>query len=134
MFIAIGRRNVPLTIAIVVAVSFGLLSIFSAGMVLFGPAIAQTSAGAYANFVVWFNFLSGFAYVLAGYGLWTRQGWGIWLALLITAAIAAVSVGFGLHVASGAAYEMRTVAALAFRFALWLAVALIGYQAIVRAR
>ena len=134
MFITIGKRNVPLTIAIVVAVSFGLLSIFSAGMVLFGPKIAQPAAGAYVDFVVWFNSFSGFAYVLAGYGMWQRKRWGGGQAVLITIAIAVVSVGFGMHLASGASYEIRTVAALGFRLGLWLAIASIAYLAIIRAR
>lgn len=134
MVITLGKRSLVLTIAALVAAGFGLLSIFSAGMVLFGPAVAQQSAGAYAGFVVWFNFASGFAYVLAGYALWTMQRWGVWLSLLITAAIAFIAFGFGMHIASGAAYEMRTVAALGFRFAVWLTITSIAYVSIMRAR
>jgi len=134
MVLNLGKRNLPLTVAALVAAGFGLLSIFSAGMVLFGPESAQKSAGAYAGFVVWFNFASGFAYVLAGYALWAMQRWGLWLALLITAAIALISLGFGMHIASGAAYEMRTVAALGFRFAVWLTITSIAYVSITRVR
>ncbi len=128
----LGKRNRVLTIAALLAAGFGLLSIFSAATVLFGPAAAQQSAGAYAGFVVWFNFASGFAYVLAGYALWTMQRWGVWLALLITVAIAFIAFGFGRHIASGAAYEMRTVAALGFRFAVWLAITSVAYVSITR--
>jgi cell division protein FtsW (lipid II flippase) len=134
MVITLGKRSLPLTIAALVAAGFGLLSIFSAGMVLFGPESAQKSAGAYAGFVVWFNFASGFAYVLAAYALWTMQRWSTWLALLITVAIALVSAGFGMHIASGAAYEMRTVAALGFRLAVWLAITLVAYVSVTRVR
>ena len=134
MVIALGKRSLMLTIAALVAAGFGLLSIFSAGMVLFGPESAQKSAGAYAGFVVWFNFASGFAYVLAGYALWTMQRWGVWIALLITVALAFISFGFGMHIASGAAYEMRTVAALGFRFVVWLAITLLAYVSITRVR
>ena len=134
MFITRARPGIALSVAVLVAAVFGLLSIFSAGMVLFGPTLAQSAAGAYVDFVVWFNFFSGFAYVLAGYGIWQRQRWGVVLAVLITTAIALVSLGFGMHVASGASYEMRTVAALGFRLVLWLAIAWIAYATIVRAR
>ncbi len=134
MFITREKPSLVLVGAVLVAAGFGLLSIFSAGMVLFGPKIAQSAAGAYVDFVVWFNFFSGFAYVGAGYGMWQRKRWGVGLAVLITIAIAVVSVGFGMHLASGAAYEMRTVAALGFRLVLWLAIASIAYLAIVRAR
>ena len=134
MVISVGKRGQMLTIAALVAVGFGLLSIFSAGMVLFGPQSAQESAGAYAGFVVWFNFASGFAYVLAGHALWTMQRWGAWLAFLITVSLAFISFGFGLHVASGAAYEMRTVAALSFRFAIWLAITSVACASLTRVR
>lgn len=57
---------------------------------------------------------------------------GAWLAFLIVAAIAVISVGFGMHVLSGAAYEMRTVLALAFRFVVWLAISSMAYITMVR--
>ena len=133
MVITLSKRSLLLTIAALSAAGFGLLSIFSAGMVQFGPAAAQKGAGAYTGFVVWFNFASGFAYVLAGYALWTMQRWGVWLALLITVAIAFIALGFGMHIASGEAYEIRTVAALGFRFAVWLALTSVAYVSITRA-
>ncbi len=132
MVASIEQRNRPLAVAALVAVGFGLLSVFSAGMVLFGPAQVQESAGATAAFVVWFNFLGGFAYVVAGYALWNQRRWGAWLAFLIVAAIAVISVGFGMHVLSGAAYEMRTVLALALRFVVWLAISSMAYITMVR--
>lgn len=129
-----AKRPVSISIAALVAATFGLLSIISAGMVLFGPEAARASAGAYAGFVVWFNFLSGFVYVLAGLALWSMRRHGAWIALGLAAAIALVSAGFGWHVASGAAYEMRTAAALAFRFAVWLVIASMAWVAIMRPR
>jgi hypothetical protein len=128
------RRGVPLTIAAAVGVVFGLLSIYAAGMVLFGPQAAQQGAGAHPGFVVWFNFLSGFAYVLAGHAVWNMRPWGAWLALFILASIAAVALGFGIHAASGGAYEIRTVAALGLRFVVWLVIASMGYVTLARPR
>lgn len=34
-------------------------------------------------FVLWFNFLAGFAYIVAGVGLWMRRRWAMWLAVAI---------------------------------------------------
>ena len=53
-----------------IAVGFGLLTIKSGGAILFGNDAARDAAGNYVPFVLWFNFLAGFAYVIAGAGLW----------------------------------------------------------------
>ena len=52
-----------------VATVFGLLTIKEGGTVLFGDEAARTAAGNYVPFVLWFNFVSGFAYIIAGVGL-----------------------------------------------------------------
>ncbi|MFA7320575.1 MAG: hypothetical protein WC000_03825, partial [Dokdonella sp.] len=59
----------------VIAIIFGLLTIKEGGTVLFGGEAARSAAGKYVPFVLWFNFLAGFAYVLAGTGMWWRQRW-----------------------------------------------------------
>ena len=100
------------------AVIFGLLTIISGGQVLLSTQ-AQQAAGAYVNFVVWFNTLAGFAYVAAGVGMWTRQPWAAKLALVIALATLLVFGLFALHVLSGGAYEMRTVMAMLFRTSVW---------------
>lgn len=56
------------------AVLFGLLTLSSGGAVLFNRA-ARQAAGNYVEFIVWFNFLVGFAYVITGIGLWRWQRW-----------------------------------------------------------
>ncbi len=107
----------------VVAIAFGLLTIVSGGLTLFGGEAARRSAGAYVPFVLWFNFAAGFAYVAAGAGLWLARRWAAWLAAAIAAATLLVFAAFGVHVMTGGAYEMRTVAAMTLRSAVWLAIA-----------
>lgn len=124
--------RVWLALASVVAVLFGLLTIRSGGAVLFGDEAARRSAGAYVGFVLWFNFLAGFAYVVAGSGLWARRRWAAGLAFLIAAATLLTFAAFGVHVASGAAYESRTVAAMSLRSLTWLAISWAGYRWIWR--
>jgi len=63
-------RSRTLTITAAVATVFGLLTIVSGGRALFGGV----DMGAAVPFVLWFNFLAGFAYVLAGIGLWRGGG------------------------------------------------------------
>lgn len=107
-----------------IAVVFGVATIASGGRVLFGDASARASAGAYVPFVVAFNVEAGFAYVAAGVGLALRARWVAWLGAAIAVATVLVFMVFGLHVATGGAYERRTVAAMAFRSAFWIAFAI----------
>ena len=122
------RRKTWLTIAALVAVVFGLATIKEGGTVLFGGEAARRSAGAFVPFVLWFNFIAGFAYVAAGAGLWMRRRWGAALAFLIAAATIATGIAFGVHVANGGAYEMRTVIAMGARTAVWLAISAAAYR------
>ena len=54
------------------AILFGTLTIISGGSALFNNE-AQKLAGNYVGFVLWFNFLAGFDYVVAGVRLWRMQ-------------------------------------------------------------
>lgn len=114
--------------ASVVAVLFGLMTLKEGGTVLFGGEAARTAAGAYVPFVLWFNFLAGFAYVAAGLALWWRQGWAAGLALGIALATALVFAALGVHVMNGGAYETRTVAAMALRTTVWLAIGVVAWR------
>lgn len=107
----------------VIAGIFGLMTLFSGGSVLFGPQQARAAAGNYLPFVVWFNFLAGFAYVAAAAGIWLGRDWVRGLAWAIALATAAVAVVFVVQVLRGQAYEARTVGALALRFAIWAGIA-----------
>ena len=105
------------------AVAFGIMTLFSGGMVLFGPDDARDAAGAVVPLVLWFNFASGFLYVAAGIGVFLAMPWGRLLAYVIAAALAVVMAAFVWHILSGEAWEMRTLGALTLRLAFWVAVA-----------
>src|SRR3954469_6952646 len=81
------------------AVLFGVLTVIAGGRVLFGPEASRLAAGAYVPFVLWFNFFSGFAYVLIGIGLILRDRRAAQAAVLMAAAILVVFAAFGFHVA-----------------------------------
>ena len=110
------------------AIGFGLLTLREGGAVLFVDGAARQAAGHYVPFVLWFNFLAGFAYVVAGIALWRRQRWAAGLALGIALATALVFAAFGIHVLTGGAYEMRTAAAMALRTTVWLAIAALAWR------
>jgi hypothetical protein len=116
----------------VLAIAFGVLTIFSGGRTLFGPEAVRQSAGAYVPFVLWFNFAAGFAYVVAGAGLWLQRLWAARLAAAIAAATLLVFAAFGVHVLTGGAYEMRTVAAMTLRSLVWLGIAWLASRRVGR--
>lgn len=114
------------------AVGFGLLTIKEGGAMLFGGEAARVLAGNYVPFVLWFNFLAGFAYVIAGAGLWLLHRWAVWLAVVIAATTAMVFAAFGAHVYGGGAFEMRTVVAMSLRTLVWVSIAAIAWRGLRR--
>ena len=124
--ISAPRWAKPIAVA---ALVFGLLTLKSGGGVLFfeGPRLA---AGDYVPFVVWFNFLTGFAYVAAAIGLWRWERWAARLAAAVAMLTLLVFAAFGLHVLTGGAFEMRTVGAMTLRLGVWTAIAIAGCRAL----
>lgn len=116
----------------VIAVVFGGLTVFSGARALFGDAAARAAVGNAVGFVLWFNFLAGFAYVSTGLGLWLGRPWARDLAMALAVATALVAAGLGAHVLGGGAFEMRTVGALALRLLFWAAVALVARRTLDR--
>ncbi|MFP4561048.1 MAG: hypothetical protein ACLFRB_01470 [Thiohalorhabdus sp.] len=121
----VGKRGLA-WIAALAAAGFGAVTLRAAGAVLFGPEAARQAAGDYVPFVVWFNFLAGFLYLAGAVALVLRGKWALPLAAGLAAATALVLAGFGIHVALGGAYEVRTAAALGVRTLFWAALAVVA--------
>ena len=105
------------------AAAFGVATIVSGGRVLFGPDAARTAAGHYVPFVVWFNFLAGFAYLGAAAGIALGRRWAGPLSLGIALATGLTFAALGAHVLAGGAYESRTVGAMTLRLGVWATIA-----------
>lgn len=118
----------------VFAVLFGLLTLKEGGLVLFLDGAARRAAGQYVPFILWFNFIAGFAYVIAGLGLWMKRHWAGWLAIAIFGSTALAFVAFGLHIVGGGAYEQRTVVAMSLRTLIWMTVAVGAWNQFFRCR
>ena len=112
----------------IAAIIFGVITVFSGGRALFGDAAAQAALGNTVGFVLWFNFIAGFAYVLVGAALWQGQRWASWGAGAMALATALVAAAFGWHVMGGGAFEMRTVGAMLIRLTFWLAVFAVAWR------
>lgn len=102
-----------------IAMAFGALTLLSGGSTLMGMA----DMGAVVPFVLWFNTAAGLAYIAAGAGLWAGRHWAYPLSLAIFVATLLVFAAFGINVARGTPFEMRTVFAMALRSAVWGAIA-----------
>lgn len=102
---------------------FGVMTILSGGLVLFGPKAAQDAAGNAVPFVVAFNTVAGFAYLIGAAALWRNHPSARWIALAIGLATLAVLAAFVVAALSGTPVELRTALALPFRAGVWLLIA-----------
>lgn len=108
----------------IIAAIFGLLTVFSGGMVLFGGAAAKDAAGDAVPLVLWFNFLAGFVYILGAVALFSFAPWAkslAWLIGISTLLVFAVLIAMAL---SGTLFEWRTIGAMVLRSSFWLAIAI----------
>ncbi|MEN9438395.1 MAG: hypothetical protein RIR09_3050 [Pseudomonadota bacterium] len=128
------QRGVQIWIIAAVAIGFGLLTIKQGGTVLFGSDASRAAAGNYVPAVLWFNFLAGFAYVIAGVGLWLHQRWAVWLAVAIAVATALTFTAFGVYIFFGLAYEERTVMAMGLRTLVWAVIAAVVWRSVAYRR
>jgi hypothetical protein len=106
-----------------VAIAFGAVTIVVGGKTLFGDVEVRSAAGNIVPFVLWFNFVAGFAYVIAGIGLLLWKRWAAHLSAAIAVATIAVFIALGIHIFVGLAFEARTVGAMIIRSAVWVMIA-----------
>jgi len=106
-------------IVAILCIVFGLATLKEGGAVLFDVGDARHDAGHYVFFVVAVNFVLGFFYVGAGAGFLRKRRWAIALGFAIAAVTAITFVAFGVHVALGGDFEIRTVLALTLRTLFW---------------
>lgn len=122
------QRGIRVTAIALLAVAFGLLTIKEGGAVLFVDGAGRAAAGNYVPFVLWFNFLAGFGYVIAGIGLWKLQRWAVWLAAAIAAGTVLTFAAFGVHAYFGGAWEQRTLIAMSLRTLVWVSIAMMSWR------
>ena len=113
----------------IVAIAFGVLTVFSGGRALFGGMEARAGLGNIVPFVLWFNFLAGFVYVLAGATLLLAKPRAAPLALFLAVSTIRVFLAFAVHIAAGGAFEARTAGAMSLRSLFWIAVAFVALRA-----
>ncbi len=123
------KCNVVRLVIATVALLFGALTIKSGGDVLFWSEEARIAAGNYVPFVLWFNFVSGFFYMIVGIALYMRQPWAVYASAAILLGIMTVFLALGLSIyIADIAYETRTIAAMTLRTVVWAVITLLSYK------
>lgn len=107
----------------IAAAAFGVATIASGAGTLFGPTEVKAAGGAIVYFVLWFNFLAGFAYLVGAYALYRGRPWAPGAAVAIAAATALVALAFVVYTTAGGAFSWRTPGALLLRVGFWAAIA-----------
>ncbi|HZL97608.1 MAG TPA: hypothetical protein VFB91_02735 [Terriglobales bacterium] len=116
----------------IAAIVFGGVTVLTGGRALFGSLESRADFGNIVPFVLWFNFLAGFVYIVAGAGLLLRRRWAVYTSLFVAASTILVFVAFGVHVIGGGAFERRTIGALTIRSLFWIGVTIVSIRAMKR--
>ncbi|HEA26645.1 MAG TPA: hypothetical protein ENH92_05925 [Ectothiorhodospiraceae bacterium] len=120
-------------IVAIVALVFGALTVKAGGLVLFSEGEFHQLQGSFVPFVVWFNFIAGFAYIIAAIGIFCMCAWSIQLSYAIAIASASFFILFGMHVIGGGSYELHTVVVMTIRTLLWIAISFVVHSKIIPA-
>jgi len=125
------RQLVKYLPALVLA-AFGGLTVFMAGSVIFDLFGIRAKEGNYVPFIVWTNFLAGWAYLMAAYGFIKEKKWTFGLLISFLVILIAAFVGLKMHIEAGGIYEERTVKAMMFRMAVTAVMSMIAFFTINR--
>jgi hypothetical protein len=116
----------------IAAIVFGVLTVLTGSRALFGSLESRADFGNAVPFVLWFNFLAGFVYIVSGAGLLRCRHWAVYTSLFVAVSTILVFVAFGVHVIGGGAFERRTIGALMIRSLFWTAVTIVSMRAMKR--
>lgn len=107
-----------LKISAILLTLFALITVFMSGSVIFDLFGIREKEGNYVLFIVIANFISGFIYLIAAYGLFFGRTWTTRLLVFATSMLTISFVGLIWHISSGGIYEQQTVKAMLFRIAI----------------
>ena len=114
------------------AIVFGVVTVSTGGRALFGSFGSRADFGNAVPFVLRFNFLAGFVYIVAGAGLLLRRRWAVYTSLFVAVSTILVFAAFGVHVIGGGTFERRTIGAMTIRSLFWIVVTIVSIRAMKR--
>lgn len=118
------KKNVQ--IALVFAI-FGVMTIISGGRSLFTET-GVTSRGNIVPLVLWFNFIAGFLYLMAGMSTFRLRACVKKLSVALAVLNSIVLLYLAIYIYQGGLYENRTVVAMSFRTIFWIFFAIYFYR------
>ena len=127
-----SNRSIGIWVISAIAIIFGLLTLKAGGSVLFVDGISRQEAGHYIPFILWFNFIMGFVYIIAGVSLWLQKSWSVKLSGFIAGCTIVAFAILGVMILQGIAFEQRTVGAMLMRSVVWLLISLVAYKKITQ--
>lgn len=111
---------------------FALITLFMSTSVIFDLFGIRAREGNYVLFVVVSNFIAGFLYLFAAYGLFTEKIWVTKLLLITTTILIVSFIGLLIHVNADGIYEQKTIKAMLSRIAITVAFSGISWYLITK--
>ena len=111
-------KTPALKISAIILTLFALITLFMSGSVIFDLFGIREKEGNYVLFIVIANFICGFLYLIAAYGLFAGKKWTTRLLLVSTAILLLSFAGLLWHINTGGIYEQQTIKAMLFRISL----------------
>lgn len=111
-------KRALLIITTIALTLFALVTLFMSSAVIFDLFGIREMEGNYVLFVVVANFICGFIYLFAVYGLIKKKRWATQLLLLSVSILIVVFIGLWIHINSGGLYETQTIKAMLFRISI----------------
>lgn len=126
----LSKNSIIIFVIGLMAIGFGVITIMSGGFALFGGEAGEEFAGNYVALVLWFNFISGFFYIISGLGVVLKKNWGVITAKILAQSTVVVFLVFLVMVLSGVEYEIRTMGAMTVRSVFWVVLFLVSRKLI----
>lgn len=120
-------KTIILRSSAVLITLFAMVTLFMSTSVLFDLFGIREKEGNYVLFVVLSNFIAGFLYLFAAYGLFTEKKWSTKLILITTVILIVSFAGLLIHANTGGIYEQKTITAMISRIAITGAFASISW-------
>lgn len=127
-------KAIILKVGAVIITLFAFITLFMSTSVIFNLFGIREKDGHYVLFVVISNFIAGFLYLFAAYGLFKEKTWATKLLLITTTILVVSFVGLLFYVNSGGIYEQKTIKAMLSRIAITGAFAGISWFFITKKR
>src|SRR4030065_159475 len=105
---------------------------FAGGVACFASLGSPPDFGDVFPCALWFNFLAGFFYIVAGAGLLLCRRWAVYTSLFVAVSTILVFVAFGVHVIGGGAFERRSISPVTIRSLFWIPVTVVSIRAMKR--